>query len=193
MLGVKAFQPGPLKMEFDDHLCISDVELQVEQRPCLDIHAPASNMHAALDESAERNGKRVLLVAKNHCKLVQTPACQDTEAGAKNAPKDQISEQDESETAKSIMTVTFTPGRLGMRFHNETGTVLEVIQNARAQEAGVKVGMRMFRVDGEQFSQPLFKKKVTGTSKFVVSFVFALDEIVSLHRNKEGRRTKWFL
>jgi len=64
--------------------------------------------------------------------------------------------------------LNFKPGPIGMRFHDETGIVLEVIEGGQAQTLGVKKGMRIRTVDEDNFSYELFMSKVHGSCNYGV-------------------------
>lgn len=89
------------------------------------------------------------------------------------------------------MTVTFKPGPVGMRFHDETGMILDVVQDSQAEELGVKVGMLMCKVGGRRFSRDRFMEKVNGPDDYTVFFAFSLEKIMSLQGKKEGTRVQF--
>jgi len=66
--------------------------------------------------------------------------------------------------------VTFTPGHTGVRYCVETGEIFEVQEGAPAHNAGVEVGMRMLEIDGQKFSDGLFKAAKEGTIPYKVTF-----------------------
>lgn len=89
------------------------------------------------------------------------------------------------------MTVTFKPGPVGMRFHDETGMILDVVQDSQAEELGVKTGMLMCKVGGRRFSRDRFMEKVNGPDDYKVFFAFSLEKIMSLQGKKEGTRVQF--
>jgi hypothetical protein len=155
-------------------------------RACLmpgDAQVPATSREE--DESQDENDTAE--AAKN------TPVYDFSQS--KNIPKNLLEFQAGSYDFRLLgrMTATFKPGPVGMRFHDETGMILDVHEDSQAQELGVKAGMTIYKIDGKRFSHDLLMAKVNGQGNYKVFFAFSLDKILSLHNNKEGMRTQWKL
>lgn len=84
---------------------------------------------------------------------------------------------------QETLTVTWMPGRLGIKFRNDNGLVEEVYDGGQAQRTGVKVGMYFQTLDDVKYTHRLVDEKIDGGKPYKVVFELprAVD-VVALER-----------
>jgi len=89
------------------------------------------------------------------------------------AATQELDEEAEEHDRKVIMTVEVSgsfQGKLGIAFGQDTGDVVEVF-DGQGKDFGVQAGWRIIRIDGVPFTANLFKRKISGTAPFQVTFL----------------------
>lgn len=71
---------------------------------------------------------------------------------------------------EKILSVTYQPGRTGIMYDKDEGTILAVSNGSQAHTAGVRIGMDMLTIDGFPFSCDLYQKRLQGTVPFEVVY-----------------------
>merc|ERR1719229_2020715 len=76
----------------------------------------------------------------------------------------------DSQSPQRTKTVTFGPGRLGIKAIWTTGLVEGVSQDGQAQKLGVNVGWKISKIDGEPYSEELLDMRTAGQTEYVLTF-----------------------
>lgn len=73
-------------------------------------------------------------------------------------------------TEESTLTVTFRPGKVGVVADREVGLVTRIVENGQAEHLGVKVGMRLHKLNGMDYSQALLGQMMAGQTDYTIVF-----------------------
>lgn len=68
----------------------------------------------------------------------------------------------------STISVTFIPGKCGLIAERESGIVKRIVEGEQAKSIGVKVGMRLVKIDGADYSARDLDAKIKGDTPYNV-------------------------
>jgi len=69
--------------------------------------------------------------------------------------------------------ITFNPGKVGIRAHQETGRIEWVDPEAQASQLGVQAGWFATKIDDEDFKKDLLLLKTRGSDAYSITFVLS--------------------
>jgi len=92
-----------------------------------------------------------------------------------------------NEPTKSSVTLTFEPGRLGIKAVWTTGKVEGVTENTQAEDAGIQPGWVITHVDDEPYAEEVLDAHTEGSNAYTLTFK-VLTDLTDLNTKAEKKR-----
>lgn len=125
-----------------------------------------TQMIAAQAAEAESATKAAAVAAEEEARLVTTGAAK---LGMSLRDKMMASRKRQAEALQDFSpSFTFMPGKFGVIADKESGIVQRIVEGGQAEHLGVKVGMRLLRIDGADYSANLLAAKIQGDIPYSV-------------------------
>jgi len=82
----------------------------------------------------------------------------------------ELGPKDDESLSFTEIQIVFRPGKLGMRFEWESGTVRQIIPGTQSAEAGLRMGCVLKYIDGELYSERMLRAKIEARKHFTATF-----------------------